>query len=336
MHHRYDKNHVPIELLRTLVAISQAGSFTRAGLALGLSQSAISAQIKRLDQLVGGNVFEKSGGGLTLSARGKTVERYAHRILDINDQLLSLSGAQSTKQLVRIGVMSSFAAALTVKIHQSCEAADTDAQIQLQSDASHNLLPALGDGHLDVAVALDIGAHGFSPIAEWDEQLVWACKPDLVVSPNAPIPYISWPNSPTDRIAINALEAASRRYHVAFAGKDYSARFAAAHAGLGYMLMPGSALASGLKIAHESFLPKLPTMRAGICVSGDFDSAGHRRLLNAIVSAVGSVVPLRMADQKQAARSARPRPPRLRLLAQAALPGSATPPANRTRRPRSW
>jgi DNA-binding transcriptional LysR family regulator len=297
MHRRYDKNLVPIELLQTLVVISKAGSFTRAGAMLDLSQSAISAQVRRLEQLVGGNIFERAGGGLTLSPRGKTVERYAHRILELNDQLLSLSGAQSSKALVRIGVMTSFAAILMVKIFKACLDAKTGTQVQLQCDASPSLIQAMDEGHLDIAVVLGMDATTGDVIAEWDEQLVWLCAPDLMVSPNAPIPYISWPNSQSDRIAINALELSGKQFFVAFAGNDFNSRYVAAQAGLGYLLMPERAVFEGVKIAQESFLPRLPSLRAGIRVRSGFDKRRHRPLLNAIISIFASLVPLRVVDE---------------------------------------
>ena len=63
MQRRPPVNNVPIELLRAIVAIVDLGSFTKAAQALKLTQPAISAQMKRLQQLVGAEVFSKSGSG---------------------------------------------------------------------------------------------------------------------------------------------------------------------------------------------------------------------------------------------------------------------------------
>ena len=120
---RFDQDAVPIDLLRSVVAIVETGSFTKAGTALGLTQSAISAQIKRLQQLVGGDVFFRAGGGLTLTERGKTIDRTARRILEMNEQLLLLSGARPAARLVRIGMPVSFAAKMLAGIFKACAAA---------------------------------------------------------------------------------------------------------------------------------------------------------------------------------------------------------------------
>ena len=84
MQRRPPVNNVPIELLRAIVAIVDLGSFTKAAQALNLTQPAISAQMKRLQQLVGAEVFSKSGSGLVPTARGELVVKYARRILAMN------------------------------------------------------------------------------------------------------------------------------------------------------------------------------------------------------------------------------------------------------------
>src|SRR6266567_1359326 len=69
MHRRYDSKHIPIELLRTFVAIADLGNFTKAAQELELTQPAISAQMKRLQQLMGGEIFLKSTTARRLTAR---------------------------------------------------------------------------------------------------------------------------------------------------------------------------------------------------------------------------------------------------------------------------
>ncbi len=62
MHRRYDHANIPIEVLRTFIAVNDASrNFSKAALALGLTQPAVSAQIKRLQHIVGKQLFEKAG-----------------------------------------------------------------------------------------------------------------------------------------------------------------------------------------------------------------------------------------------------------------------------------
>jgi DNA-binding transcriptional LysR family regulator len=78
MHRRYEGINIPIEVIRTLVAISDLGSYSRAGAKLGLTQPAISAQVKRAQAMVGGALFERTGpGAIGLTPLGGLVLRHA-------------------------------------------------------------------------------------------------------------------------------------------------------------------------------------------------------------------------------------------------------------------
>jgi DNA-binding transcriptional LysR family regulator len=264
MHRRYDKNHVPIELLRTLVVIAEVSSFTRAGDLLGLTQSAISAQVKRLQKLVGGTLFDKAGGGHFLNARGKTVNRYAQRILQANDQLLSLSGAQSSTHLVRIGLPAAFTEALLMPLFKACSAAQKDGQLQLHCDHSEELAKSLDGGYLELSILIDANHRDTGMVCEWDEKFTWVCSPALLISPESSIPMVSCPASVVDRNAIASLQRAGQKFHSAFVGTDFTACATAAAAGLGYMIMPERAVPPRLKIARERYLPPAPSIRCGV------------------------------------------------------------------------
>src|ERR1700760_5130201 len=92
MHRRHQHLNIPIEIVRTVVAISETGSLSKAGERLGLSQPAVSSQINRLQSLVGGSLFVKTANGTTTTALGKLALHQARRILEANDQLLRLGG----------------------------------------------------------------------------------------------------------------------------------------------------------------------------------------------------------------------------------------------------
>src|ERR1700761_6400367 len=106
MHRRYEPSHIPIEILRSFIGILDAGSFTKAAARLNITQPAISAQIKRMQSLVGEELFQKEGAGIALTDKGEAVSRYARRILALNDQILS--SGRSDKRF-RIGLPSTFA-----------------------------------------------------------------------------------------------------------------------------------------------------------------------------------------------------------------------------------
>ena len=98
MHRRHEDRNIPTELLRTLVVIVDSGSFTKAAKALGLTQPAISSHIKRLQQIVAGEIFSRSSSGPRLTPYGEIIVDYARRSMAINDQILSLVNAHPTRR----------------------------------------------------------------------------------------------------------------------------------------------------------------------------------------------------------------------------------------------
>src|SRR5689334_14858463 len=104
MYRRYQSLSIPTEIMRSVVAISDTGSITKAAQVLGISQPAISSQIKRIERVVGGSIFQKSANGSATTELGKLVLTQAKRILEANEQLLMLRGGAPDDTVARIGL----------------------------------------------------------------------------------------------------------------------------------------------------------------------------------------------------------------------------------------
>lgn len=115
MHRRPQFLNIPIEIVRTVVAISETGSLSKAGERLGLSQPAVSAQVKRLQSLIGGELFLKTANGTTATELGKLALQQARKILDANDQLLRLGGNTAGPTPLRLGMSTLFVEPLQPK-----------------------------------------------------------------------------------------------------------------------------------------------------------------------------------------------------------------------------
>jgi DNA-binding transcriptional LysR family regulator len=82
--------NIPTDLLRSLVAAVDMRSFTKAAQSLAVTQPAVSAQVKRLQYLLGYEVLDKSAPGVSLTPRGEMVVNNARRLLSVNDEILHL------------------------------------------------------------------------------------------------------------------------------------------------------------------------------------------------------------------------------------------------------
>src|SRR5215470_9808269 len=96
--------NVPTDLLRTLITVVDLRSFTKAARSLGVTQPAVSAQVKRLQHLLGYDLLDKRTPGVSLTARGEIVVIHARRLLSINDEILQSTSGKPLAQTLRVGV----------------------------------------------------------------------------------------------------------------------------------------------------------------------------------------------------------------------------------------
>ena len=260
MHHRHHYSNIPTEIVRSVVVIAETGSFSKAAERLGLSQPAISAQIKRLQLLVGGTIFEKTAGGVAFTPKGKLILAHARKLLDANDQILSLGGALSDSQPVRIGLSN----LLVQPFLEVWKAKPDETQLSFVIDLSIELVRLLLDGHLNVACVVDPPGELLNPIFEWEEDFVWVRGPDFVLRPGTPIPLIGWPGIVADQPMIQALEHAGLSYRIVFTSADHGVRTMAVAAGMGLMGVPLNEAGGSLVVAKEYYLPPMRKIRLGI------------------------------------------------------------------------
>lgn len=155
MHRRHEKRNTPIELLRALVTVVDTGSFTKAADALNLTQSAISAQIARLGDLLGGSMFAK-GPGISPTKRGFLALKYARRMVAINDELLASAGSGSAPGQTVIGLTLWLGQQYLSSVFERCSCKATGAQVAFRCDYSEQLLRDLDLGSLDIAFLCNV------------------------------------------------------------------------------------------------------------------------------------------------------------------------------------
>ena len=261
MHRRYERVNIPIEIIRTFVCAAEKGSFSKAGHKLGLSQPAITAQMKRLQMIVGAAVFDRARGGATLTERGALVLSHAKRILEENDRILSLGGATGDGQPIRVGL-----SPLYVEEFFRGLAADSREQLTIVCSRAVELEQSLADGYLDIACQFYPSENSTNPASDWNEDFFWARSRSFVLRPGSPIPVVCLPGKLEDQPMIRALETNGLTYRIAFTGHDLKAQIAAVHAGFGLIALPERYVREPLVLAKEYYLPPLPSLRAGIRV----------------------------------------------------------------------
>ncbi len=264
MHRRYQHSSIPTEIMRSVVGISEAGSITKAAKLLGLSQPAISSQIKRIEHAIGGSIFLKSANGSSTTELGKLVLIQARKILEANDQLLLLRGASPEDQTIRLGLANFYSQRAMEGMSKAAMS-----NVCIYSDNSAEIAKSMLDGYVDVGVFLSVSEMpvdaAIDVVAQRDDELTWVRSKDFTLSPGAPIPLLTWPGQIVHNVMIQALERKGMIYRIAFSSPDYHARIEAAKAGIGLTLLPTALIPAPLLAANEYYLPKLAVPKLVLC-----------------------------------------------------------------------
>ncbi|HXD43874.1 MAG TPA: LysR substrate-binding domain-containing protein [Pseudolabrys sp.] len=261
--------NIPTDLLRTLVAVVDLRSYTKAANSLGVTQPAVSAQIKRLQQLIGADLFERSGQGVSLTARGERVLARARRLLSLNDEIVGLGGTAVRSDLtVRIGTPSDFVASVLPPILGRFRAAHPDVRFIIRSDFYDPLLRQLHMGEIDLLF-------GLSPTRPADarhceaQEMLWVCgEVPLEVESGRPVPLVSCGEPCTyHRHAVKTLRGAGLDYEQIFLGATMHSLNNAVAAGLGTMICTRRrASVIGLTEWEDCPLPKPAPLHSAIHV----------------------------------------------------------------------
>jgi len=277
--------NIPTEIIRTIVVVSETGSFTKAGERLNLGQPAISAQMKRLQTLVGAPVFEKtSGARAVLTATGQLIVTHARRLLEAHDQILAVGGTDTDGPPLRVGVATAFAPRFLAAARTRIE----ELNLTLQFDHTREMVSALGLGLMDVVFGVNMPAEAGDPLVEWSEPFLWACAKDFQHGPGRAIPLICWAGSYADQQMITALESAGYRYRIALTSVDFAVRGIALAAGFGVMGLPERFIEKPIRHADDFGLPAMPPIHLSLVVRPGMKNDAR---LEHVMAAVRHVAP---------------------------------------------
>jgi len=281
--------NIPTELLRTLVAVVDLRSFTKAAHALGVTQPAVSAQIKRLQVLLGCDLFDKSAPGVSLTPSGKLVVNFARRMLTINDQIVDISVPRLAAQAVRIGVPGDFAAVVLLPFLAEFKTRYPGLRFSIRSGHFDSLSRDLRQGELDLLVGLAEAGGMTEARHQKAEPMVWMRSASLEVERDAPVPLVTIGKlCAYHRIALTALAKSQWPSEIVFIGASESSVVAAVRSGLGVGAMPRRLVqaAAGVEPWDDAPLPPLNDVYCGICISENGDQFLLEELADAIYEAL--------------------------------------------------
>ncbi|GGC31518.1 transcriptional regulator [Siccirubricoccus deserti] len=266
-----------LDLLRGFVAVAERGGFTAAGQALGLTQSAVSLKIKRLEELVRRRLLDRTSRTVALTRDGETLLAYARRMLALNDEAVRRMVAPPVTGRLRLGVADHFLPRSLAPVLARFAATFPELRLEVEVGRSHELRAAQEKGALDLVLGKRRDGETIgSPI--WTEPIVWVATPGWLAPDGRPLPLAMLPQGCMFRErALAGLARAGLAFEVVFTSASLLGIAAAAQAGLCVTVLGRAGLPEGL--AELDGLPELGV--AEMAVFGD--AAGRTQLVEPLV-----------------------------------------------------
>jgi len=283
-----------LDVLRTFVAGVELGSFARAANRLGRSTSAVSAQLKKLEQQLDQPVLRKSGRGMALTPAGETLLAYARRLLALNDEAVAALRSATLAGSVRLGMQQDFGELLLTDVLGRFARAHPQVLIDARMARNVQLLEQVGAGQLDLALAWDSG--GSWPYAQALGRLPlhWLAGADAAFSLHqhqAPLPLVVLDAPCLMRTAaIDALDRAGIAWRIAFTSTSLSGVWAAVGADLGVTVRTAVGLPASVRPLPASSLPALPTIGVQLLQAEAQPGPVAQRLREIVLAAVVPVL----------------------------------------------
>ncbi|SAL32547.1 LysR family transcriptional regulator [Caballeronia sordidicola] len=251
-------------LLRAFIAVTEAGGFTKAARRLNLTQSAISHQIRRLEEEVGRLLLYRTTRALTLTEDGADFLRYATQILDAMQAVTQRFHSSPASGVVRFGAPDIFMGERLPVLLTQFSRAFPNVRLDVSVGMSIDSEAMVDAQELDLAVVLCVRDHkrksGDEGIVLRRTRFVWVAAESVELREGASLPMAFFPAPCVNRrVAVETLDALAVDWHVAFTSSSQSGIRAAVMAGLGVTVFTRDDLEPGIAVIDGQYgLPALP------------------------------------------------------------------------------
>ncbi|QGM22583.1 LysR family transcriptional regulator [Spiribacter sp. 2438] len=255
-----------MEILRTFVAIAETGSFTRAAQQVFRTPSAVSMQIKRLEEMLGRALFVREPRQVHLTPEGEIMLGYARQLLELNDEAVGQFLSPQVGGTVRLGAPDDIGARVLPGVISQFTRSYPAVQVNVRNGRSPDLIRRLDIGELDLALLVAEAGDRPHPRAEpiFRESLVWAGREGGVAVQRTPLPLaVADRGCAWRRMALQALNRSGHRYRIAYTSEHTGAQEAATLQDIAITPLPRSLVQSPLRAIDES--------ESGLLTLGDYE-----------------------------------------------------------------
>ena len=252
--------NLDLDLLRTFVTGVRLGSFSKAAVRVGRSQSAVSLQLRRLDAQIGATLLKREGKGLRLTPEGEIFHAYAVRLLELNDEALEVVQRRQVEGEVRLGIPPDLAETWLPRMLARFGRSHPGVFIEARVDRTATLVEDITKGSLDLALVWERGAvpAGSNASTIATVPIVWIAAEGYEIPSSESLPLIMMGEPCLFRAqGLETLGDAGIAYRIAFTSSSLAGLWAAAAAGLGIAIRTPSVIPAGLVPLSHPSMPDL-------------------------------------------------------------------------------
>ena len=257
--------NLDVTLLRAFLTVVEAGGVTPAARALHVTQAAVSQQIKRLEEMLEQQLFERTGRRLVLAPAGERLLASAQRLVALNDELVASMRAPTFKGEVRLGVPYDIIASFVPPVLRRFAKAQPRVRVSLVCEDSRVVRETLRSGGVDLALTTETecGRHGETLRTD---RLVWVGVPGGDAHTRDPLPVsLGAPSCVFRPVAVEALGKARRDWRAVCEVSRMEPVYAAIEAGLAVAPLLRSSVPDRFEILGKpARLPTLPEFKINL------------------------------------------------------------------------
>jgi DNA-binding transcriptional LysR family regulator len=255
--------NLDVDLLKTFLAIADTGSFTRAAEEVHKTQSAVSMQMKRLEEVLGRPLFGRDGRAIRFTPDGERLIEYARRMVTLNDEAVSAFTQPELTGTVRFGTPDDYADRFLPEILARFSRTHPQVTVDVECISSTSLFERTRRGEMDLALVTFFGdIRTDEPVRR--EPLVWITSARYSVHLLDMLPVAS-PDCEWRKAALGALDRQKRKYRIAYASSNSNAISAVVMAGLAVGAVPELLVRPGMRVLSEKDgFPTIGTFEIGL------------------------------------------------------------------------
>ncbi|WP_282605428.1 LysR family transcriptional regulator [Pelagibius sp. Alg239-R121] len=264
------------DLIHTFVAISEVGSFTAAAKRVFRTPSAVSMQMKRLEEQLGRPLFHRHARSVSLTSDGEAFLIHSREILRINDEALSRFRIPQLEGRVRFGALDDFGTRFLPKILSRFATTHPLVEVDVVLSTTIALTKKLEAGDLDLTLA----AFGKNDVAPgkpvYTEPLVWIGMHKGQAHKRTPLPLaLSEQGCPWRAAALRSLDEMERSYRIAYTSETGQGQLAAVLSDLAIAPLPVSLVSEDYEtLGPQQGMSQIGLYQLRLCEAKNMGSAG--------------------------------------------------------------